>query len=127
MKTNGVILGMSALVVALLVAILALQHRNQTKLREENESLKAQVQQVDQLTADNQRLSNLVARATVDTSAGGKSNDASKEMLRLRGEVGRLKQEQALDEAARKTNAASPLSSLTRDPEMQKMIRTQQK
>jgi hypothetical protein len=127
MKTNGVIIGMSAVVLALLATVLALQYRNQNKLHEENEALKAQVQRMDQLSAENQRLSNLVAKATVGASSGGKSNDTSKEMLRLRGEVGRLKQEQALDAANRKTNAASPLSSLTRDPEMQKMIRTQQK
>jgi hypothetical protein len=128
MKTNSVIIGMSAVLVAVLAAVLLLQHRNESKLRDQNEALKAQVQQMDQLRTDNQRLSNLVSRVALDaTPAAAKSNDGSKEVLRLRGEVGRLKQEQALDAAARKTNAASPLSSLTRDPEMQKMMRTQQK
>src|SRR5258708_8915712 len=101
-----------------------MQHQTQTKLREENEALQRRVQKTDQLAAENERLSSLLARATSVVPAP--TNDPSREVLRLRGEVGRLRHEQASDAAARKTNAPSPLSSLS-SPEMVKLIRNQQK
>jgi RNA polymerase sigma factor (sigma-70 family) len=114
---------------AAIVAVpLVLQHQTQNKLVAENEDLRQRVQQYDQVMAENHRLSNLVARTSTPAPAEAAptaTNDASREVLRLKGEVGRLRKEQASDEAARRTN--TPLSSITSSPEMMKMIREQQK
>ena len=102
-----------------------IQHQTQTKLRAENEVLQKKVAAIDQLAAENQRLSNLLARPA-PAAASVSSNDQSREVLRLRGEVGRMRQEVA-SEAAHRTNGPSPLSGITSNPEMQKLIREQQK
>jgi len=78
----GALLGVTALV------LLFLQHQAQKKLRAENESLRRQVEQADQLTGENERLSNLVVRAQA-SSAGAPSS----ELLKLRGEVGSLRKQ----------------------------------
>ena len=52
-----------ALIVAGVVTPLVVQHQTQTRLREENQSLRQQVNQVAQLTAENERLSKLLADA----------------------------------------------------------------
>src|SRR6185369_5235554 len=115
--------------VALAVAVttpLLLQHHTQTKLRQENQALQLRLARLDQLVAENQRLSNLVAQATPAATAPPTSRDPAPEVLWLRGEVGRLRQEQSSDLAARKTN--TPLNSITSSsPEMVKLIRMQQK
>jgi RNA polymerase sigma factor (sigma-70 family) len=80
----------SALIVAGAATPLILQHQTQVELRQENQSLRLQNAQMDQrlapLTAENERLSNLLAQT--DQSA---ANDRSNELLRLRAEVGRLR------------------------------------
>src|SRR6185369_2156154 len=100
--------------VALAVAVatpLLIQHHTQTKLHQENQALQLRLARLDQLVAENQRLSNLVAQAAPAATAPPTNRDPAPEVLRLRGEVGRLRQEQASDLAARKTN--TPLNSIT--------------
>ena len=81
-------LGFSAMVVAGFTIAFVIQHQAQVKLRAENESLR---QQIAQLQADKQNLSDQIA-------AAGKSKLLSEaeflELLRLRGEVGRLRHQQ---------------------------------
>ncbi len=60
---------------------LVIQHRAQIKVREGNQSLRQQVEQLAQLTAENERLSNLVARSTAPKPSPG---GVPSELLRLR-------------------------------------------
>ncbi len=77
--------------VAASVAIpLVIQHRDQVKLRQSNQFLRQQMDQLSQLRIENERLSNLVAEAK---SPQQLANDQFNELLRLRGEVGVLRQE----------------------------------
>ncbi len=85
-----------------------------------SEALRQQTDRSDQLTAENQRLAQLAKQtppaATVNPSL---------ELLRLRGEVARLRQEVASERT--KTNGPSTLSGIKADPAMWKVIRDQQK
>ena len=113
---------------AIVIGILVAQTRSQNKLREENSVLRQKAEQADQLAAENARLSKANAQeAPSPAPSPAPTNEQSREVLRLRGEVGRLRQEQASDAASRKTNTPSPLSSITKSPEMVKAIRAQQK
>jgi len=89
MATTKLKLGISALVIAGAATTLVLQHQSQTKLREENESFR---QQIAQLKADNESLSNLAAQANTPASL---PTDQSHELLRLRGEVETLREQTA--------------------------------
>ena len=82
-------LGISALVVASATTALVVQHQAQIKLRAENEAL---TQQVAQLKTDNESLSNRLAAAGDSKSLPDKEFN---ELLRLRGEIGTLKQKLA--------------------------------
>jgi hypothetical protein len=88
MNMSKLKLGFNAIVVAVVTTAFVIQHQAQVKLRAENESLR---QQIAQLQADNQTLSDQLA-------AAGKSKLLSEaeflELLRLRGEVGRLRHQQ---------------------------------
>jgi len=78
--------------VVLLVAaatLLVIQHQSIRKLSRENQTLEQQANQLTQLTAENERLSNLVTQAT---AAQLHLKVQESELLRLRGEVGRLRQ-----------------------------------
>jgi prepilin-type processing-associated H-X9-DG protein len=77
-------------------ALLLMQDQAQSKLRQENDTLKQQVQKVDQLKAENERLSNEVAQAKSSASKGQMD-----ELLKLRGEVGTLRQQAAQAERLR--------------------------
>lgn len=78
----------SAVVIAGVVAtLLVIQHQARIKLRQENQSLR---QQVEQLQTDNEDLSNRVVQA--NSSQKIPSNQFS-ELLRLRGEVGSLRKQ----------------------------------
>lgn len=113
-------------IVAAGVAIpLAMQHKTNTELRAENETLRQQASKLDELTKENERLARLAASPTV-ASAAKTTNDPQREVLRLRGEVGKLRQINA-DTAASKTNGPSMLSAMRDNPDMWKMIRDQQK
>jgi RNA polymerase sigma factor (sigma-70 family) len=69
---------------------LMIQHNAQVKLRAENQSLHQQLDQVAQLTTENERLSNLVTQSRQPTSP---PSESSRELLRLRGAVGLLRQQ----------------------------------
>src|SRR5262245_3136469 len=89
--------GLAAAVVAALAVPLAVQHSTQTRLQQENEALQRKVQTVDQLAAENERLADLLAQAAAPLPTSSGQTQSSSEVLRLRGEVGRLRQEQAAD------------------------------
>jgi hypothetical protein len=69
---------------------LLIQHKAQTRLRTENVLLRAQLGQQEQLTADNQRLSQLLEQITA-TNSSDLPPAQFNELLRLRGEVTRLR------------------------------------
>ena len=79
-------LGISVLVVTGATTAFVVQHQVQTKLREENESL---TQRLARLQTDNESLSNHATQTNKPTSP----NDQFDELLRLRGEVGMLRQQ----------------------------------
>jgi RNA polymerase sigma factor (sigma-70 family) len=109
----------AAALVAALAVPLAMELQSNSNLRAQNESLQKQLGQITQLSAENQRLSDLLAKASAATVAAP-TNGANREVLKLRGEVGRLK-------AAVSGPKPSPLSSVISDPETRKIIRDQQK
>lgn len=78
----------AATVVAVSVATpVLIQQQSQVRLRNANAALRQQVEQLSGLTAENERLSNLLAQA----NSASASNQAT-DLLRLRGEVGLLRQ-----------------------------------
>jgi hypothetical protein len=82
------VLGATALVV---VAVwLAVGYQDRLRLEEENQGLRQQVDQMAELVADNERLSNLVAHAS---QSQPQAEDQMRELLRLRGEVNLLRQQ----------------------------------
>ena len=87
MTMTHIKLGISALVVAGAATALVVQHQTQTKLGEENQSLR---QQMTQLQTDNESLSNRLA-AVGDSKL--LSDDKLNELLKLRGEVGLLRRQ----------------------------------
>jgi len=103
---------------------LALHQRAQSKLNAANAALQKQTAEAERLAAEAERLSQQLAQQTARPAAAGGSNDT--EVLRLRGEVGKLRQD-VREVSAAKTNGPSTMSGLTSNPEMYKMIRTQQK
>jgi len=112
-------IGVATAVIAAIAIPLVIEHRNNSKLAAENQSLRQQLQQIDQLSAENQRLARLVAQANSSPPAPS-TNDQYRELLKLRGEVGRLK-------SAASAPAPSPITGVIDNPEMRKMIRDQQK
>lgn len=127
------IMSMTKLKVGIVTAVVAagvtipwvIQQRTQTRLHEANKALQQQSEKNNQLAEENQRLTKLLASAATPPAY---SNSPSLELLRLRGEVGRLRQENASATAAlAKTNGPSALSGITANPEMYKVIRDQQK
>ena len=67
----------------------ALKHRATAKLREDNRALRQQAEQLAGVSGESQRLSNLLARA----SSPALPEAQMRELLRLRGEVGVLRQQ----------------------------------
>jgi RNA polymerase sigma factor (sigma-70 family) len=95
-KTKFVLIG--GLLAGTVAAPLAIQHHAQVQVQAENAALRQQVDALNQVAAENERLSNLVAQVgTVQPAAP----DEKTELLRLRGEVGRLLQESKDTEALR--------------------------
>jgi RNA polymerase sigma factor (sigma-70 family) len=80
-------LGISALVVASAITAFVIQSQTQEKLRAKNQSL---MQQITQLQTDNESLSNRLAVAGDSKSL---SDDQFNELLKLRSEVGVLRQQ----------------------------------
>ena len=96
-------LGISALVVAGAATALVVQHQAQTKLRDQSESLR---QQIAQLQAKNESLSNRLAAAADAKPSSSQSlpDGQSNELLKLRGEVGVLQRQAS--EASQKAQVA---------------------
>ncbi len=117
--------GVIAAVAIALTVPLVVQHQTATKLRAENESLRAEAQRVDSLTKDNERLSNQLAAIRQPTPALNK--DQTRELMRLRGEVGALRKTTDEAVAAAEKSSEPPLTGITGNPEMNKMLRDQQK
>jgi len=69
---------------------LFLQHRSLVDVDRENQSLRRRIEEESELAAANERLSNLVAQAT---SSQALPNGQLSELLKLRDEVGRLRQQ----------------------------------
>jgi RNA polymerase sigma factor (sigma-70 family) len=89
-KLKAGILG--TVVLAAVATPSALLYQSQTKLRQENMSLRQQVDSLAQVAAENERLSNLVMQA--QSRAATPRNDLN-ELLKLRGEVGSLRRQLA--------------------------------
>ena len=109
----------SVIAVAGVAAPLAIQNQSQNRLREENEALRRQAGQLAQMAAENERLSNLVVQAT---GTGSLSQAQISELLRLRGEVGRLRREGKELETLKMENqqfrarlASGPAAAVARD------------
>ena len=84
-----------AVLVAGLAAPLLISYQTQSRLAAENHSLRRQVAQLDQLGSENERLSNELTRAN---NSQALAKEQMGELLRLRGEVGRLREDKkALD------------------------------
>lgn len=121
-----------AVVLACAATPLAIQHRALVRLEQENQELRARMQNLNQVAAENQRLvaerkrmSNLLAAAKTAPAAPA---DQQKELLRLRGEVGRMR----LDATANKgaldaATAPKPYAEMFKKPEMKQFVLEQQK
>ena len=107
------------------VAIGLYQAREVSNLKEEVQTYREQAQQQASLSNRVQELAQERDRATNALAVAAAENEALKkrptEVLKLRGEVGRLRQENA------DMGSSSPLSKVTSSPEMRKMVRDQQK
>jgi len=80
-----VILSVLCAIAALAVSIwVAVGYQTRLQLEEENQGLRQQVDQMAELVAENERLSNLVAQASQSRPL---SEDQMRELLRLRGEI----------------------------------------
>ena len=116
MKTNSVITSGACVAAVIGLAIwLAVEHQARLKLGEEHKALEQQLKQMAGLVAENAQLSNLVAQAN---SAPSLSDDQSRELLRLRGEAGLLRQQSQELETTRKENrqARAALESSLKNP-----------
>ena len=87
-----------AILIACVAIPVAVQRQSRNQLHDENRALR---QQVDQLAAENERLSNLVSEAN---SFQALAKDQSNELLRLRGAVGVLSQQKSEAERLREEN-----------------------
>ena len=86
---------------AVLAVWLAVEHQRRLRLGDEHGALEQRVSQMAALRESNVRMSDLVARAT---SARSAPDDEFGELLRLRGEVGVLRQQTAELETVRSEN-----------------------
>jgi RNA polymerase sigma factor (sigma-70 family) len=91
----------SAVAVAAVITPAIVQYQSQTKLREENRSLRGQLDEAARMLEENQRLSNLVAQTSNQQNLEGAQ---LRELLRLRGEAGRLRNENVGMEQLRQEN-----------------------
>lgn len=82
----------TAIFVAGVTVPLVMQQKAQTKLRETTESLRQQVEQNRQLAMENEQLARQGPKASPPAAT---ANGPSLELLKLRGEVGRLRRESA--------------------------------
>src|ERR1039458_9475304 len=90
MKANSVIISVICATAAVGLAIwLAVGHQARLRLGDEHKALEQQLDQMAGLVAENERLAKLVAHASRPQSL---TDDQSRELLRLRGEAGVLRQ-----------------------------------
>ncbi len=108
-----------AIVVASVVTPLAVQHQAQGRLAEQDETLLEQTDQLAKLQADNERLSNLLTQPKRSSTL---SNDQVRQLMALRGEIGRLRAELRELSQAR---AAAPMSRNDRLASMTKLYSEQ--
>jgi len=102
MKANRVIASVFCVAAVVAWAIwLAVEHQARLRLGDEHKALEQQLDQTAGLAADNERLSNLVAQAG---RSGSLPDEQSRELLRLRGEAGVLRQQTNGLDAARQEN-----------------------
>src|ERR1043166_407788 len=87
--------------------------QRQTNLRKENEALRLQIDQQAQLAAENERLSKMITE-TVQASPQLLPDDRLQELLRLRGEVGRLRLESRELARVKAAETQSPVNLLRR-------------
>jgi RNA polymerase sigma factor (sigma-70 family) len=80
----------SAMAVAAMAVPLLVQNQSMAKLEGENHALRQQVEQIAQVQAENERLSNVVAQANASQSL---PPEQVRELLKLRGEIGALRQQ----------------------------------
>jgi RNA polymerase sigma factor (sigma-70 family) len=109
-----------ALATAAVIALatpLVMQHQTNVKLREETQLLRAQNEQLAFAAAENTRLSNLLRNAQSQPIAQANSSD---ELLKLRGDVARLR-EDSRELARLKAEAAA---SSSHDPSIQATLQT---
>ena len=116
MATKAKIALATAAVIALATPLIVLNQSN-VKLREEAQVLRAQNQQLAFASAENTRLSNLLRDAQSQPVA---QPDTSGELLKLRGEVARLREDSR--ELARLKNDAT--ANNDHDPSIQATLRT---
>ena len=108
----------SGILIALLAAaaaVLVMQQQAQVKLRQENESLRQQLDQLTRLQADNENLSNRLARVNAAADA------QTMELLKLRNEVGMLhKQTGEIAELQKKNQQLSAALASSRNAQLVK-------
>jgi hypothetical protein len=108
MKAKSVILGvLCAAAVVAVASWLAVGHQARLGLEEENQALRQQLDQMGELAAENERLSNLVAQASQVQSL---PEDQLQELLRLRAEVGALRQQAKALKPPHSENRQAPTS-----------------
>jgi len=84
-------LGVLGVIVILVVIGLGIMERqSQSRMREQVESLHQELSHLSRVSADNQRLSNIVVQAK---AAQANANEQFQELLRLRAELSRVRQE----------------------------------
>ena len=106
MRVKSVILGvLCAAAVVGVAGWLAVGYQARVGLEEENQGLRTQLDQMGELAAENERLSNLVAHAG---QAQSLPEDQLRELLRLRAEVAALRQQGKALESPRAENRQAP-------------------
>ncbi len=106
-----------AIAVAGVATPLVIQHLAHVKLREENASLRQQAGEKDQLAVENQRLSNQLAEAKTSRPL---ADDQLSELLKLRAEVGTLRNQKQEPAQNRQTSAPAAKS----DTQLQRNLDT---
>ena len=114
MKVKSVILGGLCAAAVVGVAIwLGVGYQARVGLEEENQALRQQVEQMGELAAENERLSNIVAQAS---QSQPRSEDQKRAALRPRGEVAALRQQGEVPAALPTENRQAPASAESADP-----------
>lgn len=112
------------LVAAGLAIPLAMQHQEITRLRQENQALRQSADGSARHIEEQARLAR-EGQSAPKNSIVASAPEPNRELVKLRGEVGRLRQENA--NATKPPTGDSALSSMTTNPEMKKLLRDQQK